>query len=484
MILAIDLGTGSVKVAAIRDDGTTAGTAEATYAVDAPNPGWAETDPEAWWRAVCEACRALPDAHRREVDAIGFSGQMHSVVLCADDGTPARPAVLWSDARSEDVLPAYRRLSAERRQRLANPIVAGMTGPSLLWLARHEPASLERARWALQPKDWLRLRMTGVAATDPSDASATLLYDLEADGWAEDVVRALGLPPELLPPLRPSDAEGGTLVAAAAADLGLEPGLPVAVGAGDTPAAALGSDLVREGEAQLSLGTGAQIVVIGTGRPADAEPAVHRFRSALPSQRYTMAAMQNAGLALTWVRATLGMTWEELYAGFDPTALRPDLVFLPYLSGERTPLMDATARGAWVGLGLHHTRQDLATAALAGVALSVRDGFQAVRDAGLDVQRLRLTGGGSRDPRFRQFLCDLLGVPFELADTPRASAVGAARLAARMLGRDLPGSAAEDAERTNLHPQALGEMAQRLAHAYAGTRERLVAHDGPADHHG
>ena len=475
MILAIDLGTGSVKTVVVGDDGATAAFAEAVYGVDAPEVGWSETDPEAWWQALVNAIRFLPGAVRREITAIGLSGQMHSVVLCADDGAPVRPAILWSDARSEGVLPAYLQLSAERRRRLANPIVAGMTGPSLLWLARHEPASLERARWALQPKDWLRLRMTGVAATDPSDASATLLYDLDADAWAEDVVRALGLPPELLPPVRPSEAKGGKLGPAAAADLGLEPGIPVAIGAGDTPAAALGSDLVREGEAQLSLGTGAQIVVVGAGGPPDAEPVVHRFRSALPSQRYTMAAMQNAGLALSWVRAALGMSWEELYAGFDPDALRPDLVFLPYLSGERTPLMDASARGAWVGLGLHHTRQDLAAAALAGVALAVRDGYQAIRDAGLDIESLRLTGGGSRDPRFRQFLCDLLGVPFELAGTPRASAVGAARLAARMLGWELPAGVSVDAPSAPLQPRPLGEKTGELVEAFRRARDRVVA---------
>ena len=475
MILAIDLGTGSVKTVAVDDDGATAAFAEGDYAVVAPEVGWSETDPEAWWQALVHAVRTLPEAIRRQVTAIGLSGQMHSLVLCSGAGAPVRPAVLWSDTRSETVLADFESLSVAQRRRLGNPIVTGMTGPSLLWLARHEPESLARARWALQPKDWLRLRMTGVAATDPSDASATLLYDLEADSWAEDIVRALGLPPELLPPVWPSDARGGALAAEHADALGLQPGIPVAVGAGDTPAAALGAGLVHQGEAQLSLGTGAQIVVIGAGSAPSLDPAVHSFRSAVPGQHYTLAAMQNAGLALNWVRNTLGMTWEQLYAGFDPERLRPDLVFLPYLSGERTPLMDASARAAWVGLGLHHTRDDLAAAALSGVAMSVLDGFQAIEEAGLTVERLRVTGGGSREPRFAQFLCDLLGVPFDFAETPRASAMGAAHLAASMLGRELPVvRPTRGAPRPPMRPRPLDESARELVEGFHRVRHRVL----------
>lgn len=473
MILGIDLGTGSLKVAVVDSGGRVVASTEVEYAVRSPRVGWSEMDPETWWSALVTAVRRLPDELRRRVDAVGLSGQMHSLVLCTASAIPVRAAILWSDTRSETVLPAFRSLAPGQRRRLANPVVVGMTGPSLLWLVRNEPDAVAKARWAMQPKDWLRLRMTGVPATDPSDASATLLYDIEADGWATDIVRDLGLPDDRLPPILPSSARGGELLERAAEELGLAPGLPVAVGAGDTPAAALGAGMVALNDGQLSLGTGAQIVVIGMGAAQAGEPVVHRFRSALPGQHYTMAAMQNAGLALTWVRSILGLTWQQLYASFDAERVQADLVFLPYLSGERTPLMDARVRAAWVGLGLHHDRDDLAAAALAGVALAVLDGYRAVRAAGLDVASLRVTGGGSREPRFMQFLCDLLGVPFELDHTPRASARGAVYLAAGMLGREIgPWRSPRPAQRSRMEPRALSGQATELVQAFHRERER------------
>lgn len=476
MILGIDLGTGSLKTAVIDAVGNMVASTEVEYAVQSPQVGWSETNPEVWWSALVRAVRELPEELRRRVEAIGLTGQMHSLVLCTPSGVPLRPAILWSDVRSETVLHAFRSLTRQQRGRLANPIVAGMTGPSLLWLVRNEPEAVSSARWAMQPKDWLRLRLTGVPATDPSDASATLLYDIVADDWAMDIVRDLGLPVDLLPPIRPSGARGGELEEASAEELGLAPGLPIAIGAADAPAAALGAGIVEAGDAQLSLGTGAQIVIIGAGTEPGPEPAVHRFRSALPGQHYTLAAMQNAGLALNWVRSVLGLTWQQLYGSFQPERLTAGLVFLPYLSGERTPLMDARVRGAWVGLGLHQGRDDLAASALAGVALAVLDGFRAVQAAGLEVACLRVTGGGSREPRYTQFLCDLLGVPFELVDTPRASARGAAYLASTMLGRGIGRSGPRrPIPGSRLQPRPPTERVAVLVEAFHRERERLRA---------
>jgi xylulokinase len=478
MILGIDLGTSALKAIVVSTTGSPVTSSRAEYAVNTPRPGWAETDPELWWQALITAVQVIPEDIRQQVTAIGLSGQMHSLVLCSATGNPVRPAILWSDTRSESVLPTFKALGPAQRERLGNPIVAGMTGPSLLWLARHEPAAVESARWALQPKDWLRLRLTGVAATDPSDASATLLYDSMADGWAQDIMQFLALPAGLLPPIRASDAVGGELAAAPAGQLGLQPGIPVAIGAGDTPAAALGTGLVNANDAQLSLGTGAQIIVIGEpGGPGagNPEPAVHRFRSALKEQHYTMAAMQNAGLALNWVRSILGFTWEELHAAFDPSGIPADLVFLPYLTGERTPFMDAGLRATWTGMALHHTREDLAAATLAGVALAIRDGLQALRDAGAEAARLRVSGGGSQAPGFTQFLCDLLAVPLQPTETPDASALGAARLAAGMLQQDFgsPGRAEANPD-LQFKPRPLTQETTELLERFQSVQQRLL----------
>src|SRR5919112_3398050 len=231
MLLGLDLGTSSIKALLLSEDGAVLGEGSASYAVRAPRPGWAESSPEEWWEAVVEATASAVGRLGAEVTTIGLSGQMHGVVLTDERGLPLRPAVLWADARSCGELAAYRELAGDLDRRLANPPAVGMAGPSLLWLRDQEPGVFTSARWALQPKDWLRLRLTGEAAAEPSDASATLLYDLRSDGWDYPVVQALGLRPDLLAPLVASGEVAGKLAKEAAGSLGLRAGLPVAAGA-------------------------------------------------------------------------------------------------------------------------------------------------------------------------------------------------------------------------------------------------------------
>src|SRR5215213_9511146 len=345
MLLGLDLGTSSVKALLLDEGGAPLGQGSASYAVRAPRPGWAESSPEDWWAAVLEATTAAVGRRGVGVTALGLSGQMHGIVLADELSLPLRSAVLWADARSGAELAAYRRLDEDLGRRLANPPAVGMAGPSLLWLRDHEPDAYTSARWALQPKDWLRMRLTGEAATEPSDASATLLYDLLADDWSYAVVEDLGLRTELLAPLVPSACVAGTLEGEAAGELGLREGLPVAAGAADTAAAMLGAGLLRPGPVQLTVGTGGQIVTPKGGSDPDPHLRTHLYRAAVPGLRYSMAAIQNAGLALEWVRKTLGVSWEEVYdEAFAVTPGSGGVVFLPYLSGERTPRFDPGAR--------------------------------------------------------------------------------------------------------------------------------------------
>ena len=435
MLLGIDLGTSSVKVLLQGVDGTVVGEASRAYPVLAPRPGWSETDPEAWWTAVIGAVRQAVGARRGDVEAIGLSGQMHGVVLTGAQGQALRPAVLWADARASRELERYRALPDAQRRALANPITVGMAGPTLLWLRDNEAQTYQWARWALQPKDWLRLRLTGAAATDPSDASATLLYDLQRDQWAHAVSELLGIRQDLLPPVLPSAQVAGPLTAAAASALGLPAGLPVAVGASDTASAALGSALTRHGDAQLIVGSGAQILSITTAPKAAPEFGLHLYRAAQPNTFYAMAAMQNAGLALEWVLSVLGLSWDEAYA-LAATA-EPGchgLSFLPYLVGERTPHLDPQACGCWFGLRRHHTRAQLVRAALEGVAFAVRDGLQALKNAGIPTNTLRLAGGGTQRSFWRQLLADTLREALQLSSVANASARGAAFLAALATG--------------------------------------------------
>ena len=451
-LLGIDLGTSAVKVVALDTQGRTLASGRAEYGVSAPQPGWAESDPEEWWRATVAAVRAVRSAlagqAERQIEALGLSGQMHGVVLCDAEGQPLRPAILWADARARAALDRYRALAATDQQRLANPLALGMAGPSLLWLAQHEPDVYGAARWALQPKDWLRARLTSTFATDPSDASATLLYDLPADDWAEDVLLGLGLRRSLLPPILPSAELAGALTASAAAALGLPAGLPVAVGAADTAAAALGAGLLAPGSVQLTLGTGAQLVQLRAEPLADHTLRTHLYRAADPAYWYSMAAVQNAGLALDWVRRTLGASWDDLYASAESVGVGAEgISFLPHLVPERL-VPQSVSGGAFLGLRHDHRREHLLHAALEGVVLGIREALEALPGEAFPsadaAPALRLAGGGSVHPAWRQMLADALGRELIAVEAQDASARGAALLAGIAVGvwRDAAATAA------------------------------------------
>ena len=430
MFLGIDLGTSSLKALVLDVDGTLVGTASASYPMSSPHPGWAESDPQRWWEAAGKAAVEAAGAHGADIAAVGLSGQMHGVVLNDDVGQSLRPAILWADTRARRELETYSELSSDLARRLGNPPAAGMAGPTLLWLRDHERPFYRKAHWALQPKDWLRLRMIHESATEPSDASATLLYDLTTDYWATDVIDALDLRADFLAPIRESIEICGVLTGVAAGHLGVRPNLPVVGGAADTAAAALAGGLLDPGPVQVTIGSGAQVVAPRDRLAIDNTARTHLYRAAAPDRWYAMAAMQNAGIALEWVRATLGVTWEELYA--EAFAVPPGadgLVFLPYLTGERTPYFDPTAKGAWIGLQLGHARGHLLRAALEGVAFAIRQGLEALLATGVPATQLRLAGGGSFDPRWRQLLADVMRQPLFATPTTAVSALGAALLA-------------------------------------------------------
>ncbi len=421
LLLGLDLGTSSAKGVLLSRAGEAVARAEAAYALDADGPGWAEIDPQVWWEAIVAVVSDLRRAVAEPPAAIGLSGQMHGVVLAAADGTPVRRAMLWPDVRATEELAAYRELPAAIRARLGNPLSPGMAGPLLLWTARHEPETYARARWALQAKDWLRLRLTGEVAAEPSDASATLLYDVQGDGWDGELLERLDLDPRMLAPLVGSLEVAGELGAEAAA-LGLPAGVPVAAGAGDTAAGIVGSGL-PDGRCQLTLGTGGQLV-----RPAGApapqpERGTHTYRAAAPHGWYAMAAILNAGLALEWARRSLAASWEELYASGRRAPRASDPLFLPHLAGERTPYLDPGLRGAWTGLALAHGREDLLRSALEGVALALRDAVDALPGT---VDEIRVAGGGSTHPAWRALLADVLDRPLAAVDVAAVSARGAA----------------------------------------------------------
>lgn len=472
-LLGIDLGTSGAKAVVLGVDGAVRGEAQRGYAVRAAGPGWAETPPDDWSSAVAAAVRAaLAAAGGPTVAAVGLDGQMHGLVLLDTAGRAVRDALLWADGRAGAEVGRWAGLGGSAVERLGNPLVPGMTGPLWSWVARHEPDVLAAARWAVLPKDWLHAQLTGEVATDPSDGSATLLWDVAADGWAVNVAAALGLEPRLLPPLRGS-AETDPLSRAGAELLGLPDGVPVTVGCGDVAAGLLATGLSGD-DAQVTVGSGAQTV-----RPLDrpvaaGRPVVHTYRTAAPRGWYAMAAVQNAGLALERVSAWLGAGWDELYGSLGRTAPGAGgVTFLPYVTGERLPAPTPGGRASWTGMSLGSARDDLLRAALEGVVFQVASALAAL--PGPPPRSVLLAGGGARDAGFRQLLADACGVPL-VPLTGAGSAVGAARLAARSIGLDVAPSAARS---TPVEPgpraPAYDEARARFADVVAG--EVAADHD-------
>ena len=434
-VLGIDLGTSAVKVVLADPSGGILAHSTTEYDVLRPHPGWAETDPEVWWAAirtgVAEVCRRHPA--RSQLAAIGLAGQMNGAVLCDASGVPTRPAVLWADARAEAKLAAYLSLPAERVRRLGSPLSPGMAGPILAWLAEQEPEVTGRARHAVQPKDWIRGRLTGVFRSEPSDASATLLFDVLARDWDREVTNHLSIPSRLLPDLDAhSGALAGQLLPAVAEALGLPAGIPVAAGAGDTAAAAFGTGLTDVGDLQLTIGTAVQIVTpvaAPTEGTLPTQPsAIHLHRAATEDGWYAMAAGLTGGATLSWVKCVLNATWEELYAAASHSPRLDDPLFVPHLVGERTPHLGISLRGSWSGLNARHDRVAVLYSALEGVAFAVRDGLDALAGTSSTSHPLRLAGGGTTQPAWRQLLADVLARSLDAVPTPAASARGAALL--------------------------------------------------------
>jgi xylulokinase len=439
-VLAVDLGTGSVKVALVDDELRVLGSASRPYVVRASRPGAAETEPRHWQAAVADAVGAVLAGAPQPPSAVGLCGQMHGVVLLGADGAALAPAVLWPDTRAQAEAERLAAAPPDVRGRLGNPIVPGMAGPILAMLSRSEPVTVWRTACAVQPKDWLRVALAGpeAIATDASDASATLLWDLPGNRWDAEVCVLLDVDPDLLPPVRAShDVVGRTTGA-----LGLPPGLPVVTGAGDAAAVALGTGTVRPGRGLVSVGTGAQVVVpLAEPTVPGPHPVTHTYRSALPGPPdvpstmpagwYRMGAVLSAGLVLERVLGWLRAGWDEALAAVrtPPSGGRRDPVFLPHLAGERTPWLDPHLRGAWVGLGLEHDRAALLRAALTGVACTIADAWDAVAETGADAGVPLLVGGGSVDPAWRQLLADTLRTPLRPVAVPDAAMLGAAALA-------------------------------------------------------
>jgi len=424
--LGVDLGTSGLKLALLDRTGRVRGETETAYDVASPRPGWAETDARVWSTAWDAARRELSPALREvELAGISVTGQMHGVVLVDRHGSPVRPAVLWPDTRAEEVVDDWRRLPADVLDRLGT-VATGLAGPTLTWLGRHEPESLRRTATVLSPKDWLRCRLTGERGTERSDASATLLWDIVADGWSPTAMKVAGLGPEQLPRVRDS-----TEVVGSWADV------PVAAGGADVACAldavAAAAPAVWPRCLVVNVGSGVQVVRPRVPARPRRDPATHLFADT-DGGRYEMVGVRNGGLTLAWVQRELRLSWSELVAA--AASARPGSeVFLPFLTGERGHVAPVTPRVGWAGLSDSSGTAELARAAFEALGFTIRRALELLDH---HAEPVVLTGGGAREPLVRQVIADCLGAPITYVPLRSASAVGAAVLAARALGRDLP----------------------------------------------
>lgn len=442
LVLGLDVSTTAAKAVLMDRAGRAVATGTAEYPYQTPRPLWSEADPERWWEWAVTAIRsALRSAGvaGREVEAAGPTGQMHGCVLLDQQGAVLRPAILWNDQRTgRQCEQIRRRLGPRLLEITGNDALTGFTAPKLLWVRENEPRVWERTAHFLLPKDYVRFRLTGELATDKSDGAGTLLFDLAARTWSEDILEALGVDPDWAPPAFEGPEVTGTVSGEAARLTGLAAGTPVVAGGGDQAANAVGCGAVDPGTAVLSLGTSG--VVFAPTREAATETAgrVHSFCHCLPDRWHLMGVMLSAAGALRWFRDALapGMSFAQL----DAEAARvpagaEGLLFAPYLTGERTPYPDPAARGAFVGLTVRHTRGHLARAVLEGVAFGLRDSLEAMTGAGMPrPQQIRASGGGTRSPLWRQILADVLGAEIVSVSTSEGAAAGAGVLASAGAG--------------------------------------------------
>jgi xylulokinase len=441
--LGIDVGTGGTRALIIDERGQPIASAtEEHQSFASPRIGWAEQDPDDWWRACGVAVRqALAQRHLRgeQITCVGLSGQMHGAVLLDEQGCVARPALIWCDVRTEE---QSQKLTAEIGtdrliQLTCNPALTNFTLTKCLWVRENEPETWGRVRSLMLPKDYLRFKLTGERATDVSDASGTLLLDVAHRCWSNEMLELAQMDKSLLPNLHESPEICGQISAAGGAATGLQAGTPVVAGAGDQAAGAIGMGVVSSGTVSATIGTSGVVLAATSGPALDPKGRLHTFCHAVPGRWMVMGVTQAAGLSLRWFRDQFGAgrnghsdSYETLTADAAHAPSGCDgLLWAPYLMGERTPYLDPGARGILVGLTASHTRAHVIRAILEGVAFSLRDTFTIFHEIKVPVKTIRLGGGGARSPLWRQIQADVYGQRVDIVEAEEGAAYGAAILA-------------------------------------------------------
>jgi D-xylulose kinase len=433
MLIGVDIGTSTTKAILMRRDGSIVKAHNEAYGIDTPRPGWAEQNPNTWVEKAIKCIRAVAEGHQFEVKGLSFSGQMHGIVLVNESGSPLRPAIIHLDARSSDALDEiYSRYSIEELCGVIfNRPAAGFGLTSLVWLKKHEPHILEKTRYVLSAKDYVRFKLCGEIGQEYSDASGICCLDVRNRVWAYGIFNGLGLPESILPSLAASTAQAGTLTATASRETTLPAGVPVFFGGADNGVAGIGSGVVEDGTMAINIGTGGQCGTIASSPLFDKEFRTSTFCHSLSDRWNLFGGSLSAGLSMKWFRDSFfpGQDFailSELAAKAKPGA--EGVLFLPYLTGERTPWLDPKAKGVFWGLSLHTGPAEMARAVMEGVSFALEQGYSILLEAGVKVTRMLSMGGGAKSAIWPQIQADVFGIPIETASGGDAC-IGAAILA-------------------------------------------------------
>ena len=432
-LIGIDIGTSGTKSILIDEDGQLIACATAEYPMQQPQNGWAEQDPEDWWDAVCSTLRQITaNAPKENIAGIGLSGQMHSLVMLDANNKVIRPSILWCDQRTAgECVQIEETIGRDRLVAItANPALPGFTASKLLWVKNHEPENYANCKHILLAKDYIRFKLTGEYATEVSDASGMQLLDVPNRCWSQEICEALGMDVQWLPKVYESPDITGRVTQSAAELTGLPAHIPVSGGAGDNAAAALGTGVCLPGKAFTSIGTSG-VVFAPTDKPViDPQGRIHTFCAAVPGTWHVMGVTQAAGLSMNWFRNQLAadVSYAQLDAQCKKLPIGSDkLVYLPYLMGERTPILDSDARGVFFGLSAVHTRYHMARSVMEGVSFSLYSCIELMKQLDISLQEMVFCGGGSKSSFWRQMICDLYGIPVQTA-AEEGAALGAAIL--------------------------------------------------------
>ncbi len=444
-LLGIDIGTSGTKVIAIDEKGHLAATASREYELSTPKPLWAEQNPRDWWTATAQCCQEIvAKIGADDIIGVGLSGQMHGMVALDANGEVLRPAILWCDGRTQTQCDYITQTVGKDVlvKETCNPVLTGFTAPKIIWMRDNEPELYERAQMFLLPKDYVRFMLSGEFATEVSDASGTSLLNVPNRQWSDRVLDALQISKDKLPRVYESHEVSSTISQVGSAATGLRVGTKIVGGGGDQAAGAVGNGIVQSGVISVATGTSGVVFAFADSPSVDPQLRVHTFCHAVPNKWHVMGVMLSAGGSLRWYRDTFCKPEQRVgeLMKVDPYELiareaatiapgSEGLIFLPYLSGERTPHPDPQARGAWIGLTLRHTKAHMARAVMEGVAFGLKDSLEILRDLGVSIGNVRANGGGARSEVWRQIMADVFDFPLSTIGVDEGPALGAALLA-------------------------------------------------------